>query len=245
VNRSVLVAVIAVAGVSLLALAFLLGRESGSGSVPAPPARIERVAPRAPEIPPSAPTPTFVPVVESPGMRPSSVPPAPGSTQGAPTQGAAAETAPVRQAPASTGGERSGGGFEAERAAVAAYFDAVDRIQLGAIDGEAEGVANEMAAALANGDTSGLDKMIGETESAKTSLAAVSPPAVCATHHRETLASLDDALAVLGALKGAMGSPDPAGQLANVSARATALRSRADALQKEEQELRLRYGLKR
>ena len=122
---------------------------------------------------------------------------------------------------------------------------AVDRIQLGAIDGEAEGVANEMAAALANGDTSGLDKMIGETESAKTSLAAVSPPAVCATHHRETLASLDDALAVLGALKGAMGSPDPAGQLANVSARATALRSRADALQKEEQELRLRYGLKR
>jgi hypothetical protein len=111
--------------------------------------------------------------------------------------------------------------------------------------GEAEGIAREMAAALANGDTSGLDKMIRETEAAKQSLAAVTPPASCAAHHRETLASFDDAMDVLRSLKTAMESSDPATQLAGVSVRATALRPRAEALQKEELTLRERYGLKR
>ena len=128
------------------------------------------------------------------------------------------------------------------RAAVAAYFDAVERIQVGSMSGEAESVGQEMAAALANGDTSGLDKMIRETEAAKARLAAVPPPAPCAAHHRESLGSLDDALEVLRSLKAAMESPDPAAQLAGVSARAQALRSRADVLQKEELALRERYA---
>ncbi len=116
---------------------------------------------------------------------------------------------------------------------------------MGAVNGEANGIANEMAAALANGDTSGLDKMIRETEAAKASLVAVAPPASCATHHRETVASLDDAMDVLRSLKAAMESSEPATRLADVSARATTLRSRADALEKEELALRERYGLKR
>ena len=112
------------------------------------------------------------------------------------------------------------------------------------MSGEAEGVANEMAAALAKGDSSGLDRMIRETEAAKESLAALTPPASCAAHYRESLASLDDAMEVLRSLKTAMESSEPAAQLASVSARATELRSRADALQKEELALRQRYGLK-
>jgi type IV secretory pathway VirB10-like protein len=239
VNRSVLIGVVMVAGLSLLTLAFVLGRDSGSGSVPAPLARIERVTPRAQEEPaaPATPVPAFV--AESAEARPATVPAVSNPTPGAAPQIAAGE------APAPAGGERSGAAIDPERAAVAAYFDAIDRIQLGAVNGEAEGVANEMAAALANGDTSGLDKMIRQTEAARTNLAAVAPPAPCATHHRDTLASLDDALAVLRSLKSAMESSDPAAQLANVSAGATALRSRADALQKEELALRERYGLKK
>jgi len=77
------------------------------------------------------------------------------------------------------------------------------------MSGEAEGVANEMAAALAKGDTSGLDRMIRETEAAKESLAALTPPASCATHHRGSLGSLDDALEILRSLKTAMESPGP------------------------------------
>ena len=233
VNKGLLIGVVAVAAVSLLVLVFLLGRESGSGSVSAPLTRIERVAPRAQEGPPPLPTSAAVLITGRPEARPAT-----GSAPSTPVQSAA------NPAPAPIGGERGSAGFDAERASVAAYFDAVDHIQAGAMSGEAEGVANEMAAALAKGDTSGLDKMIRETEAAKQSLAALTPPASCATHHRESLASLDDAMEVLRSMKTAMESSEPATQLASVSARATALRSRADALQKEELALRQRYDLK-
>ena len=238
VYRGLLIGVVAVAAVSLLALVFLLGRESGSGNVSAPPTRIERVAPRAQEGPPPLPTSAAVLITEHPETRPAPAPTPSTSGQGAAPQAAAG------QVPAPAEGERGNAGSDPMRAAVAAYFDAVERIQVGSMSGNAESVGQEMAAALASGDTSGLDKMIRETEAAKQSLAALTPPASCAAHHRESLASLDDAMEVLRSLKTAMESSEPATQLASVSARATALRSRADALQKEELALRQRYDLK-
>ncbi len=226
------------AAASLLALAFVLGRESGSGSVPAPTTRIERLTPRTHEPPLVQPTAAAVAITERGETRPS---PAPAPFAAA--LGAAPQAAESQNAAPVDSGRRSTS--DPERASVAAYFDAVDHVQPGAMSGEAEGVANEMAAALANGDMSGLDKMARQTEAAKASLAAITPPAPCAAFHRESLASLDDALEVLRALKTAMESPEPATQFANVAARANALRSRADVLQKEEQDLRQRYGLKR
>lgn len=238
VNRSLLIGVVAIAGISLLALAFVLGRESGPG-VPPPLARIERVAPRAQAEPFTQPTPAAAMVTEHAETRPAPAPAPTASAQGAALQAAADQVlAPIE-------GERGSAGTDPMRAAVAAYFDAVERIQVGSMSGEAESVGREMAAALASGDTSSLDKMIRETAAAKVRLAAVTPPAPCAAHHRESLGSLDDALEVLRSLKAAMESPDPAAQLAGVSARAQALRSRADVLQKEELVLRERYGLKR
>ncbi len=239
VNKGLLVGVVAVAAISLIALAFVLGRESGSGSVPAPTTRIERVVPRTQEEPLPLPTPAAAPFAERAETRPTF-----GSVAAAPAQGVTAQTAAV-QAPAPADGGRGSAGSESERASVVAYFDAVDHIQSGAMSGETEGIANEMAAALANGDTSGLDKLARQTEATKASLAAITPPASCATFHRESLASLDDALEVVRSLKAALGSPDPSAEFASVAARANALRARADVLQKEEQALRQRYGLKR
>jgi len=231
VSKSLVIAVAAAAAASLLALAFVLGRESGP-SVSAPLTRIERVTvtPRPQGEPLRLPAPPAASIRENTDTRPGA-----GQVPSSPEQTAAPQAA-LGQANA---------GSDPERAAVVAYFDAVDRIQAGAMSGEAEGIANEMAAALANGDTSGLDKMIRQTEAAKASLAAVTPPAPCAAFHRETLASLDDSLEVLRSMKSAMESSEPAAQLASVATRATALRSRADALQKEELALRQRYGLKR
>ena len=71
------------------------------------------------------------------------------------------------------------------------------------------------------------------------------PPAPCAAHYRESVASLDDGLAMLKALKAAVESPDPVGALGTVGSRATELRSRAEALQREDAALRQRYGLAR
>jgi hypothetical protein len=238
VSKGLLVGVVAVAGLSLLGLAFLLGRASRSGSPSEQPpgrefprgvARSSAPGPRAPDQPTVPPPPSDLSMTEpaearaAPGPAPSSPVPA-----GVPT-----------------GGERGSAGSGSERAAVAAYLDAVDHIQPGKMSGDAESVAAEMAGALARGDTSGLDRMIRETEAAKESLAALTPPAACAAHQRESLASLDDALGMLRSMKSALESPDPASALASVTTQATALRSRSEALQKEELALRQRYGLPR
>ena len=240
VSRGVLVGIVAVAAASLLALAFVIGRETGSGGVP-PLTKIERVAPRIPEARDASPTPNAssvfaAPLTESPGARLAGASPPYAREQGAaPQQSAALAGAPAER----------GSPSDAERAAVAAYFEAIDRIQPTEMNGEAESVAGGIASALANGDTSGLDRMIRDTEAAKARLAAVATPPPCAVHHRESLGSLDDALEVIRSLKASMASSDPAGALAAVSARGNALRSRAEALKKEEGTLRDRYGLKR
>ena len=87
--------------------------------------------------------------------------------------------------------------------------------------------------------------MIRDSEAARGKLAALVPPAPCSAHHRESLASLDDALEMLRSLKTAMESPDPVAQLAGIANRATNVRSRAEALQTQELALRRRYGLVR
>jgi len=238
VSKGLLIGVVAVAAVSLLALAFQLGRASESGVVSAPSTKIERVAPRPQgveslqlPIPATASISDHVDPLPIFGLAPS----APGA---APPAAAGLALAPVE-------GERGSAASDPMRAAVSTYFDAVERVQAGAASGDPNGIAQEMAAALANGDTSGLDKMIRETEAAKARLAAVAPPAPCAAHYRESVGSLDDALDVLRSLKAAMESSEPVAQLGAVTTRAQALRTRADALQKEELTLRERYGLKR
>ena len=97
-----------------------------------------------------------------------------------------------------------------------------------------------MAVALARGDASGLDGLVREAEESRRRLLGISPPAACAAHHRETVASFDDALGMLRALKAATDSGDPSTALADVAARATALKARAEALKAEEEALRRR-----
>lgn len=242
VNKGVLIGIVAVAALSLLALAFVLGRVSGSTSSSERPSGREvagRVAappvsdPRAQAQPVPAPTPAFAWLTDPANTPVPSLP-----------EQATPQAAPAL-APPPAGGVQDGAGSDPERAAVSAYLDAVDHIQPGKMSGDAESTANEMATALTKGDTTGLDKMIRETEATRARLAALTPPPSCAAHYRESLGSVDDALEMLRSLKTAMVSPNPAAQLAAVANRAAALRSRSEALQKEELALRQRYGLTR
>ncbi len=227
VSKGLLIGVVAVAALSLLALAFLLGRTSRSGSPSGQPSGRELPGGAQPV---SLPAPAAASITDPADTRPG-----PGLAPSSPDHRAALQAPP--------GSERGGAGSGSARAAVATYLDAVDHIQPGKMSGDPEGVAGEMAAALAKGDTSGLDRMIRETEAAKERLAALTPPASCAAHYRESVRSLDDALEMLRSLKTAMASPDPSAQLTAVTNRATAVRSRSEALQKEELALRQRYGL--
>ena len=231
VNKGLLIGAVAVGAVSLLALAFALGRASGSGS-PA-------VRPTGPEDPRRGAPPPSDPRAPDRQAQPPSWPNPASASSPEPSDG----RPDTGTAPAPSDGLRSGAAPDPDQAAVAAYLDAVDHVQPGKMNGDAEGAAREMAAALAKGDTSELDRMIRETEAARERLVAITPPATCAAHYRESLGSLDDAIEMLRALKTAMESSDPAAQLTVVAGRAGALRSRSEALQKEELALRLRYGL--
>jgi len=245
ISKGLLIGVLAVAVVSLLALAFLLGRASESSSPSGQPTGHEvpggAVAspvsgPRAPDQPPSLPSPAAASITG-----PAATASPPGREASAPEHDRAGLPAASFPSSAPVAGEQGRPESAAARA-VAEYLDAVEHIQAGKL-GEGEGVANEMAAALAKGDTSGLDGMIREAEAARGSLGALVPPAPCAAHYRESLESLDDALEILRALKTAMESPEPAAQLPAIATRAAALRSRAQALQREEVALRQRWGL--
>ncbi len=246
-SRGTLVGVVTVAAASLLGLAFVLGRASGSRSGARPAAREQPDSVAAQrDLGPRAADRRIVPPAPSGASITDSVEagPARGPTPAVPEDRPLLQpTFPPASAPSS--GERGSAASESERDAVAAYLDEVDRIEPGKMSGSAESVASEMVAALAKGDTSGLDRMIRETEAAREKLAALTPPASGAAYQRESLGSLDDALEVLRSLKTAVESPDPPARLTDVATRAAALRSRAEALQKEESALRQRYGLSR
>ena len=132
---------------------------------------------------------------------------------------------------------------DAMRASVAAYFDAVDHIQSGGMAGGPESTAQGIMGSLMKGDSSGFDQMIQQAESARASLAAITPPSPCAAYHRESLASLDDGLSLMRSLKASMDAPNGASQIAALTTQANTLRAQSEALQKEEQALRQRYGV--
>jgi hypothetical protein len=239
VEKRLFCALAGVAGLSLLAVAYLLGRASSGAERSAP--RLDRADPASATVP--AGTGAAVPMASAP-TPPSADPafaplPSPSAPQSAfhagpeppapflPTPLPAPELAPPD---------------DPERAAVAAYLDAVDAIQASGLAGSPESAATEMAVALARGDASGLDGLVREAEEARRRLLAISPPAACAAHHRETLGSFDDALGMLRALRDASASADPAASLASVATQATALRARAEALQREDRALRARAG---
>lgn len=249
VKRSLLIGLVAVAGTALLAVAFLLGRTSGPGQPEGIPSQGRTTVVSGPEVG-SAEEP---PLSQNPGEFPAaSVATAPPPSEPVPfhaeDRAGASGAAPAPALPA-VGAATTHGDFAAETdpvaAAVAKYLADVDQIQPANLNGSPESVAAEMAGALARGDTSGLDAMIRQTESARERLAAVRPPAPCAAHYEKSLESIDDALGMLRALKSSMQSSDPVAGLAAVSARASILQTRAEALQNEDRALRLRYGLTR
>ncbi len=129
------------------------------------------------------------------------------------------------------------------RPAVAAYFEALDHLQPGSLPGDSESTAQQILAGLTRGDSSGFDQMTQRAEAARTRLAAITAPAPCAAFHRESLADFDESLQMLRMVRKAMNGGDADALLTGMTDRANAMRSRAEALQREEKALRQRYGL--
>lgn len=219
VSRGLVAGLAGTAGAAVLALVFLLGRASAP-------------APRG--LAPSPPAPAAAPAAEAPAQVPATTE-APAPEPAAPPAPPAALRPVVRPAvpPPAAG--------SSERAAVQAYFAAVERIQP-AQSGDPDAVAQQLVGGLAKGDSSGLDGMFQQAQATRARLAAITAPAPCAAFHRESLAVLDGGLEMMQSLKQSLASTGQGGTaLQDLSARASELKARSEALQAQEKALRQRY----
>jgi hypothetical protein len=190
VNRRIVIALGSALGLSLLIIAFLLGRLSANPPVvtlatPASnPSASEPVALAAPESP--------APSIEAAAADPATPlsPPAGSST---PVQ----EIAPL---PSSSNGPIE---TSPESQQVAAYFAEVDRLEdMGA--GDPQAFASSMMQSLSSGDFTEFDKLLEKARGQKQRLLAIVPPSACAEHHRLARTLSADSVVMLERLKAAL-----------------------------------------
>ena len=242
---------------SLLALAFLLGRESGRGGgvAASPPGPAAPVSPAAVAVEPAAPSQVAAPtqVVAPAPTQPEPVatrtvrPSEPGAVVHAtsaappPLQGTAAR--PVEQPHTRVVvSEKPTVADSGEKAAVAAYFAQVDNIHPGSFSGSPEQLAQEILNGASTGDMSGIDKMIRQAREAETTARSINPPAPCSEVHQESVKVLHESVQMLVSLRAALAQGD-VNQLQSFQSAATSLKSRTEALERRQQALRSKYGV--
>jgi hypothetical protein len=219
ISKGLLVGLVVVAAGALLGLAFLLGRQWA----PAASAPRETAAPAtaSPYVPRDAPESTRL-------AEPAALPPTQPTTPAAAPQESPRSSPPVPSR-------------DPERAAVQAYFKALDSIQAGSASNP-ESSALSMLSGLGKGDSGEMDAMIRQAQGARDRLAAIVPPRPCVAYHQESLAVLAEGLEQMQAVKGLFASPDPASQVAGLTGKANAMKARADRLQEQEKALRQKYS---
>lgn len=213
---------------SLLAVAFLLGRAS------VPTDHRAGVPVQRPTHPRGASAPPPRPIAASPPLA------APAEVEGeeVPAPRPTAETAlpPVAAPPA------AGQHEVAAAARVAAYFAQVKRVQgSGGLPQDQAGV-QRMLIAMLQGDTSGFDRLMVATETAEREVKAIQAPPECQAYHGLLVSLLGESRALLADLRAATVGQDTDG-LASMAARAASLQAKAEELKTQERELRRTYGL--
>jgi outer membrane biosynthesis protein TonB len=224
-GRVIVVLSIALA-LSLLGVAFLLGRESGRGPQP-----IVAAAPSEPTVAP--------PAVAPPAVAPPAVaPPAPTPTPPTPTTPEPAIAPSPTPPPTAHAKDDS-----AEKQAIARYFREVDQLQNSDVENP-EAAASSLINAASDGDTSGLRALVQQARAAEAKAAALTPPAPCEKYHRQLVRVLADSRQMVQALEHGIagGAVDT---LPGLLAQAQATKSRADALAHEERAIKSRFGLAR
>jgi len=213
--------------VTMLGLVFFLGRESAR-NVPQTQARAAVLPAETQRI--TAPQPTPIPPAEL-RISPST-----------PVQTSPLPAFSLPQAPEAPLPRTNPPAPDGLRASVAAYFEAVNQIQPGQMAGDPSEMANKIVEGMGKGDMSGLDDLTSQMASAKRRLEALKPPQPCAGHYRESLACLDESLKMIQGMKKAIETSD-LDALSRLSSHGNELRNRTEALAREEQEIRQRYGL--
>jgi hypothetical protein len=232
VSRGLLLALAATAAAGIVAVTFLLGRESGRGSQPASATAPSTIAIAGAEE--AAPGATATPSVDA--SAPTAAPLAP-AIEGSlafprvavPTGGPSPSVTPASN--------------ETLRNEVASYFREVETIQSrGKSWGDPQALAQTLLAQAAKGDVSGFDGLAAANRSVRDALLAVAPPEPCREHHRLTLALLDESIAMLDRVKGLISGGD-AGSLAAMPAEGQALERKAKDVDAMAAAIKLRFGI--
>lgn len=244
VPRSALLGLVVLAVGALLAVAFLLGRESARPEPPAPTAwRQEAPAPApspSPSPPPVASAPPQPPPArpEPPAAAP--VPPPPRTVQASrvasvdPGVPAIAPPA-VAEAPPPVD--------PAEREQVSRYFQALEASVGGAAAWQdPQGMANSVLEQGAQGDSSGFDRLLHASRQALARVQAVPAPESCRQHHQLTVQIMESGLGLLQRMRQATLSGDSSALMA-LAAEGQELQARVQRLEALQTSLKGRYGL--
>lgn len=130
----------------------------------------------------------------------------------------------------------------AEQQRVAQYFREVDRIQNLDVDNP-EATAQSLIAAASSGDTSGLRKLLAQARDVEQKVRALTPPAPCASYHKKLTTVLSESREMLQQLERGLSGGGGIEALPGLLGRAQGEKSRAEALEREEKQLKRRYGL--
>lgn len=131
----------------------------------------------------------------------------------------------------------------ADKQAVAQYFKAADRLQNADVD-DPQAMATSLIGAASSGDTSGLRRLVAQATEALDKGRALTPPPPCAHYHKELLVILTQSRTLLHDLEErvASGSVD---SLPTLLTQANTTKARAEALGREERQLKSRFGVSR
>ena len=225
VSRGLLIALVTASIAGVLAVTYLVGRESGRRPPPVPA--------------------TTITLASAGG--------APPDTRSVPTADASAPTLPASEIPPAASRMRAPTETLSPNAAssphdtlrddVASYFREVDTIQGQASSGgDPQALAQKLLEQAASGDMSGLDALAAANQKVRDGLRAIPVPAPCQGHHRLTLALLDESIGMLQRIKGRIGGAD-AGALASMPAEAHELERRTKEVDAMAAEIKRRFGL--
>lgn len=217
--------------VSLVAVAFLLGRVTA----PAPAAARAGVA-AATE-----------PAIETSGS-PATAAEVPAAAGAMATDDgeAARQWPPVGEGPAFSPAESAGPpvGERPDASAVAAYFEQMDAVAAEfKASQDPQAVARGLINQAMSGNTSGLESLIATQRSLGTRLEQIVPPAACREHHQRSVRLFGRAVAMLERTRDAMAGQGAAADLASVAGEGRAIEAEARALDALANDLRRAAGL--
>jgi hypothetical protein len=211
---------------------FLLGRESTRRRSP--------TAMAATSSPIAGPPPAEV--GPPPPLPPPPMPSAAAMPPPMPSAAATPEAPAIEMAPMPALGAQPAGGDV--RAAARDYFTRMQAIQSVASTNDTSEFANKLLTASMTGDSSGFDDLVKVMQAGAARARAVTPPACCVEYHQRLLGMLGESTRMVEQLKAAIGKND-ATALTALAASASALQTRASALEDEAGQIKARLGLAR